>query len=475
MVCPKVGQGKPFTHQDKGKRIEMTWYSILNNHKQKKVAMSKTKYKDKVTEIQMILEDLVVEANDVCQFSQRNSPLDARRFVQLLVLGWLKQGDASLNALAEMGTGLGVRVTGSAIHERVGASAVDLLETVLMSAIEKSAQMRPEQVAVLSQFQAVYVTDSTQISLPKHLRGLFAGSNQDAKIKLQVVIDYQTNSWVKLEVEEGKATDRSSDLPVRQAVAKSLNIFDLGYHKQERLRDIDQQEAYFVTRYQSQTGLYDAQTKAGFDLIAYLKACPHHHIDIGLRLGSRVKHPIRLVARKVPEAIAAKRRRSAKKKAREQGYTCSSNYLYLLSWDMLITNLSDADFTLAQVFALYPIRMQIEWVFRIWKSQLQLDHFGNWRLHRVLAQLYAHLIGILLCHRLTTGWLWRHDTEHSFAKCVQIIQHKLDPLMAILKRHWYGFQAWIQRLDASFSRFGRKSKRKTEPSTLQTLINLGLT
>lgn len=437
--------------------------------------MSMNKCTDKVCEMHEILENLVIEANETCQFSQRNTPLNATRFVQVLVLGWLKNGDASLNDLAEMAQDLGIEISGSAINERLGASAVQLLEKVLMSAIEQSAQITKEQVKVVSQFPAVYVTDSTQISLPLQMRDLFAGSNKDAKIKLQVVMDYQNNQWVKLEVGAGKATDRASDLPVRQATSGSLNIFDLGYHKQERLRDIDQKDAYFITRYQSQTGLYDLETKTAFDLVAYLKAQSGDQVDIWLRLGSRVKHPVRLVARKVSQESKANRQRHAKKNAHEQGYKCRATYLYLMGWDILISNLPSDTYTLTHIFVLYPIRLQIEWVFRIWKSHLQVDHFGKWRTERVLCQLYAHLIGILLCHRLSDGWLWRNGIEHSFAKCVQIIQNKIDDLMGIIRQRWYGIQAWIRRLDDSFSRFGRKTKRKNEPSTLQILINEGLT
>jgi hypothetical protein len=140
----------------------------------------------------------------------------------------------------------------------------------------------------------------------------------------------------------------------------------------------------------------------------------------------------------------------------------------------LISNLPAETWTRAQIFDLYPIRTQIEWLFRVWKSQLKVDHFGNWRIERVLCQLYAHLIGILLCQRLSAGWLWRDGQEYSLLKCVQIIQAHVTDLMHRIARGWRGLRTWQRNLEAAFNQFGRKTKRKKAPSTCQILMSWGL-
>ena len=61
--------------------------------------MCSNKYSHKVTELQKMLEKIVTNANDIIRFSQRNTDLNAVRFVEVLVLGWLQKGDASLNDL----------------------------------------------------------------------------------------------------------------------------------------------------------------------------------------------------------------------------------------------------------------------------------------------------------------------------------------------------------------------------------------
>lgn len=428
----------------------------------------------KEDQLQMVLEELVQSANQICQFSQRETDLNAERFVQTVVLGWLRQADASLNELAQSAQDLGITVTGSAIHERITLVAVELLGRVLVSALRQVVQYRRLPIEALARFSAIHITDSTQVSLPGALVLEFEGTNHDAKLKLQVTIDYLTGQWVALEMVEGKCPDQNCDLALRQAIAGSLNLFDLGYFKQERLRDIAEQDAYFVSRYQSQTALYYSETDKRFDLEAWLQSLEVNEAECWVELGFRVHLPVRLVVRRLPQSIADARRRKAKKTAKEQGKTCSKTYLFLLAWDILITNLPEEDWSLSQIFDLYPIRTQIEWLFRIWKSQLNLDHLGKWRSERVLVQLYAHLIGALLCHRLSAGWQWRRGYEYSLAKCVQIIQDRIGDLMKCIMRNWWGVKAWRNKLEKAFRQFGRKTKRKKAPSTCQILMNWSL-
>jgi hypothetical protein len=129
-------------------------------------------------------------------------------------------------------------------------------------------------------------------------------------------------------------------------------LFDLGYFKQEYLRDVDQQQAFFVTRYQTQTALYDPET--GEKRVVEEWFCQQNapEIERPCLMGGRVRLPVRLLARRLPTKMAAARRRKAKQKARWEGKTCSKRHLELLGWEILITNLPNAEWELAEVFAL---------------------------------------------------------------------------------------------------------------------------
>ena len=436
--------------------------------------MSKRESNELFAEIQNLLSVYAQEVNQWLEFSQRASALDAENFVQVLVLGWLKKKKASLNELAHAAQDLGLALTGSALHERINSKAVMLLAGILQRALHTLRKACPLPVKKLESFQGIYVTDSSQIALPAGMAKIFAGNQGNAMLKLQVTWDYLNGNLAMLELKDGKSSDQKATWHIQQAARGSLQLFDLGYFKQEYLRDLAQKEVYFVCRYKAKTGLYDWEAQAPFALVAELKNLPKNENDYSLLLGGRTKLGLRLLVRRLSQAAAEARRRKAKKIARKQGQTLTADYLYLLGWDILLTNLPRETWSLEEVFDLYPIRFQIEWLFRIWKEQLGMDELGDWSVERTLCQLYAHFLGAILVHLLTAAWRWG-EFEYSFFKAVQIIQNAVKALMTCLRRFGWGFGAWLKRLEHDFHHFARKTKRRKSPSTLQKIYNWGLT
>lgn len=431
--------------------------------------MSQKQSSEIIEKIQNLLSHYAQEVNEYLQFSQMESPLDASRFVQVLVLGWLKEGQASLNRLAHSASDLGLQISASALHERMNSRAVMLLAGVLNRALEDLRRSCPLALQRLKSFQGIYITDSSQIALPAALSELFKGNQGNAMLKMQVTWDYLHGNLAALELVDGKSADQNCRLHLQNAQKGSLQLFDLGYFKQEYLAEIANQEAYFVSRYKAKTGLYKLLGES-FDLVAHLKALSGTEADLDLRLGGRVKLALRLLARRLSPSAAAAKKRKARKLARKQGQTLSAAYLYLLNWEILLTNLPATDWSLSEVFDLYAIRFQIEWLFRIWKDQLDLDKLGNWRIERLLCQLYAHFLAALLSHLLTAAWRWG-DFEYSFAKAVMIIQDAVKDLLRALADSLEALCLWLGNLERDFHRFARKNKRRKAPSTLQTIYN----
>jgi Transposase DDE domain len=435
--------------------------------------MSKGESSEMSQEIQKVLGEYAQRANEWSHFSQRAGIITAAGFVQILVLGWLKEGKASLNQLAHTAQALGYHISGAGIHERMNSEGVMLLASVLKLALEQWQSKHPLPLKPLQRFEGVYITDSTQIALPSSLASVFQGNQANGMLKLQVQWDYLNGNLRAIETQAGKTPDQSCHLHVDQVPTNSLQLFDLGYFKQEYLQQIAAQQAFFVCRAQSQLGWYAPESGQTFDLQHHLKRFKGSATEFALLLGERVKLPLRLLVRRLSKPLAQARRREAKAKARKQGKGCSQQYLFFLGWDMLVSNLEAGHWSLAQIFDLYPIRTQIEWLFRTWKDQMAVDEIGQWRVERVLCQLYAHLIGALLCQRLTATWRWR-EQEYSFFKCVQLIQSNLSDLLHCLAHAGWGCAAWVERLEAAFRQFGRKSKRRKAPSTAQILYNWGL-
>jgi len=437
--------------------------------------MPRSKCTTKLRTFQEILGDVVREANARCQFSQRKRECDAETFVQTLVFGWLEKPGASLEQLATTAQELGCQITKQGLDQRINPRAVVFLAYVLAECLRRLRLTQSLPIAVLARFAGVYITDSTQIKLPDLLVAEFPGSKPSyAMVKWQVTMEYLQGIVVTIQWEDGKEPDQKCSLPVDWAQKGSLQLFDLGYFKQERLGEIAQKEAYFVCRYQSQTAIYDPDTGERIALARRLRRPVGAAVELFCLLGRKQRLPVRLIARRLPRQEAAQRRRKARKKAKQQGKACTKTYLQLLGWEILVTNLPAADYPPALVFALYGIRWQIELVFKTWKSQLKVALIGHWRAERVLGQLYAILIGCVLCHWWTGDYRWWKQGEQSMTRMIQSIQRHIPKILRCIARQWYGSGQIFKQIEGDFLRHARKEKRKKSPSTLQTLMNWGL-
>jgi hypothetical protein len=438
--------------------------------------MSQAKYSAKAKPIQKQLQTIVEEANQVCRFSQRRRECDASTFVQILVLGWLEKPGASLQQLAMGAEALGCKITAQGLDGRITDRAVMLLAAVLKAGLGQRQSGPPLTARVFEAFTGVYLTDSTQFKLPDRLYDEFKGNGpQQAMGKWQVTYEYLRGEVIALEWEAGRTPDQTCALPVRYAHAGSLHLFDLGYFKQERLAEIEQQGAYFVTRYQSQTALYDPETGAQLDVVRYLQTTPEDALERRCVLGRKKLLSVRVVMRRLADNVAAERRRKAKQQAKRQGKTCSRSYLTLLGWELLVTNLPASAYSPDLLFRFYSLRWQIELLFKTWKSQLQITRFGAWRPARVLCQLYAGLIAGLLCLTWTSAYRWWHERELSLTRMIQALQSFIPALRRCIARHWQDLPALVEQVEGAFVRHALKEKHKRSPSTLFTFMHWGLT
>jgi hypothetical protein len=437
--------------------------------------MSQGEYSAKAKTLQKQLQAMVEEANQVCRFSQRRRSCDAATFVQILVLGWLEKPGASLQQLTMGAESLGCHITAQGLDGRITERAVMLLAYVLRAGLHQRQAAQQLDGRVFEGFTGVYLTDSTQFKLPPSLSDEFSGNGpQQAMGKWQVTYEYLRGELSALHWEAGRTPDQTCALPVRYAAAGSLHLFDLGYFKQERLAAIEQHGAYFVSRYQSQTALYDPATGEPLDLADELQTTPQATLERRCVLGRKQLLTVRVVMRRLADPVAADRRRHAKQKARRQGKTCSKAYLTLLGWEILVTNLPAA-YAPDLLFAFYRLRWQIELLFKTWKSQLQLTHLGAWRPARVLCQLYAGLIAGMLCLTWTSPYRWWHGRELSLTRMIQALQYFMPALRRCIARRWQGLHALLEQVEGAFVRHALKEKRKRSPSTLYAFMNWGLT
>jgi hypothetical protein len=101
-----------------------------------------------------------------------------------------------------------------------------------------------------------------------------------------------------------------------------------------------------------------------------------------------------------PQEVTEKRRRIAKEHAKKRGTPLSQTDLFLLGWTLFVTNAPATMISLQQVYDFYRIRWQIELIFKLWKSYCGLNQILTWRKERILTELYAKMIAIVIVHFL---------------------------------------------------------------------------
>jgi hypothetical protein len=422
-------------------------------------------------------EDAVEEAKR-SGFVERKSKMGGSEFAQTVVLGWMDNSDASLNDLVQCSAELGVEISEPGLHQRLDESAVAFLKGLLACGLQNlRAETRlPEEV--LKHFSQVNLLDSTYIALPDALHTHFAGKGGRggvvAAVKVQLSLDYLTGNLNAIELEAGREPDQNCRLHLAHAKPNSLHVFDLGYYKQGVFEQLDKAQAYFVSRLQTQTALYwGADDEQPLDLVAFLKGRGSKLGETRVYLGATTRLPVRLIYARLPKAVVAERRRQAQLKASEQGKTCSKHHLALLAWGLFITNTPIDWLTPEQVLVVYRIRWQIEIIFKVWKSQAKIERIGDFRIERILCQLYARLIGVMLFHWSIAPWRVDNTSELSLPRAFRIMQRYALRLVEAISTDGHKLSHVLEKMTEDFLRFARKNSRRKSPSTYSLLVHSG--
>lgn len=410
-------------------------------------------------------------------FVQRESNLNGQAFVQVLTFGFLEKEDLSLNDMAQICADLGVEITAQGLDQRITDKSVAFLKAMFTRAMELFKNRIPLPLAILRQFNGLYLTDSSVIPLPDSLAQDYpgcGGNGPEASVKVQLVFDFLHGNLVQVALRMGREPDQSYRDYIQVIPEGALSITDLGYFVLDGLKAIMyDRNAYFLSRFYSQTGLMTPEGEP-IDLLARLRDGVQQPVEFSVLLGKQAKHrlPCRLVALPVPKEVADRRRYKAKKKARRQHRTVRKETLALMGWTIFVTNVPIDMLSIEQIAALYRVRWQIELVFKLWKSHCGLRRVAGFRRERILVELYGKLIGVVLTHfliaplRMPEGPLT--NREISPVKVRKIFQRFARDLNRCLG-HSARFQKVLADMLSHIERFGFKEKRKKEPNTCHAL------
>ena len=155
-------------------------------------------------------------------------------------------------------------------------------------------------------------------------------------------------------------------------------------------------------------------------------------------------------------------RREKRKKFRHK--TLSKNDKARCSINLIITNIPAEMVPMHEIYPLYQLRWQIEIVFKIWKSILNIQKIRRMKTERFECYIYSKLIWILISRdivRQSEQTIIR-NSKHQLSeyKCFAIIKRYAFEVREYFIRSTYKLIEWIEKIEYYFTKSGLKEKRK---------------
>lgn len=424
--------------------------------------------------LRLVFTTVADEAAHQTQFVRRRSKLSGARFVQALTFGWLSQPDASLGQLTQMAATLGVPISPQGIDQRFSQRAALLLEQVLNAAVTQVVAADPVAIPLLRRFSAVTVQDSSTIALPAALAERWQGcggkvGQGEAALKIQVRLDLLGGRLEGPLLEPGRSADGASPLQQEPLPAGALRLADLGYFSLEVLGNLSTQGVYWLSYWKVGTTVYN-EHGTRLDLKALLTAHTGSRRDWSVSLGARQRLPARLLAVRVPPVVAAERRRKLRAEGRRKGQAVSQTRLTLADWTILVTNVPAHLLTCDEALTVVRARWQVELLFKLWKQQGRVDEWRSTQPWRILCEVYAKLLGLVVQHWLLLTGCWSR-ADRSLVKAGQTVRSAVM-LLASAFAGVLELEAAIWHLAQTIGMGCRMNPRKAHPNTYQLLLAL---
>jgi hypothetical protein len=406
-------------------------------------------------------------------FVQRTSKITGKLFLALVTFGSWSDAKTTLAQLAAKATQLGpqVPVSPEALYQRMNKRALAFLQEMICTALAKIQACAPVgDESLFAPFARVHIADSTGFGLPDSLQDTFpgaGGSATQAGAKIQLVWEYKQSIFTHFALMPWNIPDQKYiDTVVAFAHNADLFLFDLGYFKIKALAQIVAAHAYFLCRLNHQTTLLEvvADQVAPVALARRLATVERPILEQPILIGAKAQVATRLIAARVPEEVVNGRRRIARKNAKKKGYTPSQAHLTLLAWNLFITNVPETIWQPTTVLKVYPIRWQVELIFKSWKSYLHLASIKTTKAEPTLCYLYGRMLLILLnyalCPQIQAALWEKRQREVSVLKLVRHCQAFAERWMQAIFQSAFELRRLLQQVCTTAERLVAKASRK---------------
>jgi hypothetical protein len=263
----------------------------------------------------------------------------------------------------------------------------------LAAAVTQVLASDPVAVPLLQRFAGgVCLMDSSTLVVPDALAPCWPGCggttarDGQASIKLHVRLNVLDGTLRGPFLHPGRAADPTCDARLEALPPGTLRIGDLAYFDLQTFADLTARGVYWLSRFKAGTRL---ETEDGrvWSLAAFLRQQAGDRVDVPVRLGAEMCLPCRLLAQRVPSAVAEQRRQRLRAKQRRKGrkYRQADPWA-LAEWTVYVTNVPEGMLTVEEGLVLARCRWQVELLWKLWKSQGRIDESRSAKPWRVLTE-----------------------------------------------------------------------------------------
>jgi hypothetical protein len=339
------------------------------------------------------------------EFSKRKSKkITAKDFLLgFFLMTHSRESQSYRNWAIKIGWIIKDRVSKQALWKKMGQAQIRFLKEVLSSIMENSIEIERCDLhsEKLKMFKNIIVEDSTNIQLDDKLKNEYPGNgyqnnnNKTAILKVQAAYNITRRKFIRLDITSFRDNDQGYSPKIVQILKRGdLVIRDLGYFVLRVFQKLNKEGIFFISRMKKGVNVYSKKDEIVIDLAKMLKK--RGKLDMEVFLGEKERLPVRLIALPVEEKIANQRRRKAKVN-RDQRCKPSKEHLYLLGWELFITNVEREIISPNDIAQLYFIRWRIEIIFKSWKSYFKIIAAPSYANKiRIESYIYCMLIFITL-------------------------------------------------------------------------------
>lgn len=291
---------------------------------------------------------------------------------------------------------LGISIRKSSFWERLSRDRLKIFLRLIVTELIKQltcSALYGEDILSALEVSAIYLVDSSSITLWDGSKKNFPGSRTHAGIKLHLCFNLFSGLIKWFDLTPTSTNDRKC-FPPLALLKGALTIYDLGHWDYGLLRAIELAEGFFLSRIKTNSAITILQVVKGISPLHVGKKLSSLRFKrrgkvivelVGLIMIEGIGHPYRIVGFWNP-----------------QGKT----------YHWYITNLNAPSST---IYSLYRIRWQIELIFKSCKNSLNANQITSNEENIIENLLLAHMVAHLISHSIQNIGIDEMDKQKKMA------------------------------------------------------------